>query len=63
MQIGQVIQVYPHQVAIMGMIPALVLALTTQFLNYYTLWLLIVLFLERKRAKVIPCLCHWKRLT
>lgn len=52
LQIGQVIQVYPHQVAIMGMIPALVLSITTQFFNYYTLCLLVILFLERKRKMV-----------
>lgn len=43
---------YPHQVALMGIIPAMVVAMTTQFLNYYTLWLLVILFLERKRSMV-----------
>ena len=51
-QVGQVIQVYPHQVALMGAIPALVIGFSTKLLNFYSLWLLVVLFLERKRAKV-----------
>ena len=63
LQVGQVIQVYPHQVALMGIIPAMVVAMTTQFLNYYTLWLLVILFLERKRAmvstKLPSTVIHW----
>lgn len=55
MQVGQVIQVYPHQVALMGMIPALVVGITTQILNWYTVWLLVILFLERKRIMVSSC--------
>ena len=62
MQIGQVIQVYPHQVLLMGMIPAMVIAVTTQFFNYFTLWLLIVLYMERKRVRVSN-LDMWHTLT
>ena len=52
MQIGQVILTYPYQMALMGVIPAIIVAIGVGLLNYYTLWLLIVLYLERKRFMV-----------
>ncbi|KAL0034831.1 hypothetical protein WJX77_008984 [Trebouxia sp. C0004] len=50
--VGQVILTYPYQMALMGVIPAIVVAIGVGLLNYYTLWLLIVLYLERKRFMV-----------
>lgn len=38
--------------ALMGVIPAICVALGVGILNYYTLWLLIVLYLHRKRNMV-----------
>ena len=55
MQVGQVILTYPYQMALMGIIPAICVALGVGILNYYTLWLLIVLYLERKRIMVRIC--------
>ncbi len=57
MQIGQVILTYPYQMALMGVIPAIIVAIGVGLLNYYTLWLLIVLYLERKRFMVSALLC------
>lgn len=53
-QVGQVILTYPYQMALMGVLPAVAVALGVGILNYYTLWLLIVLYLERKRIMVPP---------
>ena len=52
LQVGQVILTYPYQMALMGIIPAICVAIGVGLLNYYTLWLLIVLYLERKRIMV-----------
>ena len=57
MQIGQVILTYPYQMALMGVIPAIIVAIGVGLLNYYTLWLLIVLYLERKRFMVSALAC------
>ena len=40
--------------ALMGVLPAVAVAVGVGILNYYTLWLLIVLYLERKRIMVAP---------
>lgn len=53
LQVGQVILTYPYQMALMGVIPAICVAIGVGVLNYYTLWLLIVLYLERKRTMVM----------
>ena len=52
LQVGQVILTYPYQMALMGIIPAIIIAIGVGILNFYTLWLLVILYLERKRIMV-----------
>jgi len=51
-QVGQVILTYPYQMALMGIIPAVIVAIGVGLLNYFTLWLLVIMYLERKRYMV-----------
>ena len=38
--------------ALMGIIPVVIVAIGVGLLNYYTLWLLVIMYLERKRYMV-----------
>lgn len=51
-QVGQVILTYPYQMALMGIIPAVIVGVGVGLLNFFTLWLLVILYLERKRFMV-----------
>lgn len=50
--VGQVILTEPYQFARTGIIPSLVLYLGANLLSFYTMWLLIVLFLARKKQMI-----------
>ncbi|KAK9795944.1 hypothetical protein WJX73_010704 [Symbiochloris irregularis] len=50
--VGQVILTYPYQLAIMGIIPGIFIGIGVGLLNFYTLWLLILLYLHRKKQMV-----------
>ncbi|KAK9813484.1 hypothetical protein WJX73_001640 [Symbiochloris irregularis] len=50
--VGQVILTYPYQLAIMGIIPGIFIGIGVGLLNFYTLWLMIILYLHRKKDMV-----------
>ncbi|KAK9816803.1 hypothetical protein WJX72_005264 [[Myrmecia] bisecta] len=51
-QVGQVILTYPYNLALVGILPGIALAVVWGLLNFYTLWLLIIIFLERKQRLI-----------
>ncbi|KAK9817815.1 hypothetical protein WJX72_002659 [[Myrmecia] bisecta] len=50
--IGQIILAFPNQMASTGVIAGIVLYMGTGFLSFYSIWLLITLFLDRKQRMV-----------
>lgn len=43
---------HSYQMVLMGVLPAVAVSIGVGLLNYYTLWLLVILYLERKRIMV-----------
>ncbi|KAK9868838.1 hypothetical protein WJX84_001337 [Apatococcus fuscideae] len=48
--IGQVLLVWPHQMANTGITPGLILMVASGFISSWTMWLLLILYMQRKHT-------------
>ena len=51
----QVLLVWPHQMAQTGITPGLILMIVTSLFAMWTMWLLVIFYVERKQTLVSLC--------